>query len=317
MSSATVQPYAPEMAPQVAELIELSLAEGRAREPITHMFAPPERLGVPRALEMLTGGEVRGDLSFVAMADGHPVAAVIARGSGDEACWWRIVTALAHRRGGLASACLSAAEADARADGVKTVTTDDPLDSRWEAAGKLLLAAGYELVDPSRRNISMGLDMSQWRERPVELADGCELVTFSEERLDSWTECRNRAFDTDSDPAWFREHFMGRSDFDPAGWHMIVRDGEVVAISAGVAGEDSASPGVVIGGQIEWVGVLPECRGLKLGEAIVVACLNYLAGREVARTVLATQPFRVPAVKLYEKLGFTTFAAWHKYTKAL
>jgi len=167
MPSATVQPYAPEMAPQVAELIELSLAEGRAQEPISHMFTPPEGLSAARTLEMLTGGEVRADLSFVAMVDGRPVAAVIARGSGDEVCWWRIVTAPAHRRGGLASACLSAAEAAARADGVKTVTTDDPLDSRWEAAGKLLLAAGYELVDPSRRNISMGLDMSQWRERPV------------------------------------------------------------------------------------------------------------------------------------------------------
>ena len=317
MPDATVQPYAPEMAPQVAELIDLSLAEYRSNEPISHMFAPVERLGVPRTLETLAGGKVRDDLSFVAIADGQPVAAVIARGGGDEVSWWRIVTGPAHRRRGLAAACLSAAEGAARADGIKAAVSDNALDSRWESAGKLLLAAGYELVDPSRRNITMGLEMSQWRERPVVVADGYELETFSEDRLAAWTECRNSAFETDSEPAWFRENFMSRSDFDPAGWHMILREGRVVAISAGVAGEDSASPGVVIGGQIEWVGVLPECRGLKLGEAIVVACLNYLATREVARTVLATQPFRVPAVKLYEKLGFSTFAAWHKYTKAL
>ncbi len=317
MPSATVQPYAPAMAPQVAELIDASFAEHASHEPISHMLTPPERLGEARTLEALTGGKVRADLSFVAMSDGRPVAAVIARGGADEVGWWRIVTDPAHRRVGMASACLTAAEGAARAAGAKTVTTDDILDSRWEAAGKFLLAAGYELVDPSRRNISMDLDMSRWSDLPVVLADGCTLETFSEERLGSWTECRNRVFETTSEPAWFRDQFMSRADFDPADWHMMVRENEVMAISAGIACEDSAAPGVVIGGQIEWVGVLPECRGLKLGEAIVVACMNHLASRQVARTVLVTQPFRVPAIKLYEKLGFSTFAVWHKYTKAL
>ena len=317
MSDAAIQPYASEMAPQVAELIVSALAEHRSRPPITHLSAPPERLDVAHALATLTGGEVREDLSFVATVGGSPVAAVIARGGGDEVDWWCIVTEPAHRRSGMASACLAAAEDAARAAGAKTVTTDDMLDSRWEAAGEFLLAAGYELADTFRRNISMELDMSQWRDRPVVLAEGCELETFSEERLESWTACRNAAFEAGSDTSWIREQFMGRPDFDPAAWHMIVRDGKVVAISAGVACENSVAPGVVVGGQIEWVGVLPECRGLKLGEAIVVSCLNHLASCGVARTVLVTQPFRVPAIKLYEKLDFSTFAAWHKYTKVL
>lgn len=317
MSDATVQSYTPDTAPQVAELIVTSLAEYRSLEPISHMFTPPERLDVARTLEALSGDGLCVDRSRVAMAGGRIVAAVIAFGSGDEVSWWRIATDPAYRRSGLASACLSAAEEAACATGATSATNENPLDSRWEPIGKLLLSAGYELVDPSRRNITMGLEMSNWSERPVLVADGYELATFSEEYLVSWTECRNLAFEADSGPEWLREQFMARSDFDPEGWHMILRDGRVVAISAGVAGEDQASPGVVIGGQIEWVGALPECRGLKLGEAVVVACLNYLQRRGVARTVLATQPFRVPAVKLYEKLGFTTFAAWHKYTKTL
>jgi ribosomal protein S18 acetylase RimI-like enzyme len=49
----------------------------------------------------------------------------------------------------------------------------------------------------------------------------------------------------------------------------------------------------------------------------VIAGLNYFIERDIAPVTLITQPFRKPAVALYEKLGFTTAAAIPRYQKEL
>ena len=317
MPTPSVQQFQPSMAEPVARLIHQAFAEHADLPPREFFFIPAHRLGVERMTEVLSGEQVVADCSFVAIEAGQPISAVIARRHDSAIGWWRIATHPTRRRQGLASACLAAAEEALRATGASQAFTADTVDSRWEPAAGLLRRAGYQLDGPDRRNISMRLEMEGWRERPVSLPDGYEMTTFTQDRLEAWTQCRNRAFESDVAPTWFLDTFAGRPDFDPAGWHMIRRGDEVVAISGALACNDPADPGRVAGGMIEYVGVVPECRGLGLGESVVVACLNYLKGRQVSPAVLLTQPFRVPAVRLYEKLGFVTIAAWHRYVKGL
>jgi ribosomal protein S18 acetylase RimI-like enzyme len=71
------------------------------------------------------------------------------------------------------------------------------------------------------------------------------------------------------------------------------------------------------GSLIEWVGVLPEERGRNLGEALMVACLNYLKGRAVQPNCLVTQYFRQAAVGLYAKLGYRVVRECRSYIKEL
>ena len=317
MTEPQIRPLEPETAEEVAALIEGAFVEYRGQPPLAYEIVPPEWLSREAILEFLSGDSVAADQSFVAIAEGRPAAAVIARRRDEELLWWRIATAPEHRRRGLASACLRAAEEAARAAGEEQVSTDDPLDSRWEAAGALLSSAGYELLDQERRNIVMELDMARWQPRAVSIPPSLRLTTFSEDCLQQWIDCRNRAFESSMDTSWLREGFMRRADFDPAGWFMILDGERVVGFAAGVVSEFPAGADTIRGGTIEWVGVDPDYRGMKLGEAVVVASLNYLAEHGVERTILVTQPFRVPAIRLYEKLGFRTFSAYHKYVKAL
>lgn len=315
MSQFQIVPYHHSLARPVAELIARAFADHAALPPLTFRAPSPAQMTPDELMLALSDEQVRDELSFVALVGDTPVAAAIARSSGQETGWWRIATAPEHRRRGLAHACLEAGERAARAEGVPVLTTLETVDSRWAAAGALLRDAGYQLADPEQRNISMRLDLRRWQPRALDLPPGYELTTWRADLLEDWMLCRNLVFDSDAPPSWFLDQFASRPEFDPSGWHLVLHEGRVVAIAGALACRDAA--GVTTGGMIEWVGVLPECRGLGLGETVVAACLNWLKAREVDSAVLLTQPFRVPAVRLYEKLGFVTFAAWHKYFKPM
>lgn len=65
------------------------------------------------------------------------------------------------------------------------------------------------------------------------------------------------------------------------------------------------------------MGVLPEYRGLGLGECLMRACLNYVHQHHVKPCQLITQPFRKAAIGLYEKLGFRVVRENRIYEKCL
>jgi ribosomal protein S18 acetylase RimI-like enzyme len=96
-------------------------------------------------------------------------------------------------------------------------------------------------------------------------------------------------------------------------WH----EGEIAGIAGAICVDGAHAPDAFRGAQIEWVGVLEEHRGLHLGEELMVAAMNYAAESGFLPILLITQPFRAPAVRLYEKLGFRTTAAWHRWAKRL
>ncbi|MFW6155728.1 MAG: GNAT family N-acetyltransferase, partial [Armatimonadota bacterium] len=310
-----IERYTMEMASDVAVLIEDAFAEHRIAPPM-QLLRPPEPWATrAELLETLTSDRICADAAHVALDAGRAVAAALAVRDGDQCAWWRIATAAGHRWRGLASACIEAGERALRGAGQQAVQTDAVVDSRWEGAGKLFQSLSYHPDEPDHRNITMAAEA--WTPRGVAPPDGYTLDTLREGDLDEWIAVRNAVFGGERSVEWFHGRFMSRSDYDPAGWFVARHEGRMVGIAGAVCVEHERDPEHLRGAQIEWVGVLEEHRGRRLGEELVVACLNYAARRDFLPALLLTQPFRVPAVSLYEKLGFRTIAAWRRWKKRL
>jgi len=327
VQSATIEQYHPEIAAGVAELIHAAfrsyegLRLNLTSTPLWEM--KPETLAERLTDEAISLDAsfvamlISLDASFVAMLAGRPVSAVIARTEGEATSWWCIATDPGFQRRGLASACLGAAEDALRASGAETAKPTEVVDSRWRSACGFLERAGYVVEQPEQDSITMQLDMNSWLPREVRVAPGYEIVSIGEEDLEGWTACRNQVFNTDVPVQWFRDHFMSRHDFDFAGWHAAKREGRVVGIAGAQIIRDEREPDTVLGCMIEYVAVMQEHRRQGLAEALVVACLNHAKALNAQPLMLITQPFRVPAVRLYEKLGFKEIAEQRRYVKPL
>ncbi|MGI5817559.1 MAG: GNAT family N-acetyltransferase [Armatimonadota bacterium] len=315
VSHVPIERYTPEMAAQVAGLIEDCFTPHRDLSPMQLLTAPEPWATREELLETLTSERLCADAGHVALEDGRVVSAALAVREGDLCAWWRVATAPDHRRRGLASGCMLAGEAALRQAGQDALMTGAAVDSRWDAVDGLFRSLAYQLDDPQQRNITMVAE--DWMPRPLRLPDGYVLETLREDDLDEWMRVRNAVFGGDHGPEWFHARFTHRPDHDPDGWFIVRNDGRIAGIASAICVQSERDPDRLRGGQIEWVGVLDEHRGLHLGEELVVACLNYIAERDHLPALLLTQPFRVPAVRLYEKLGFRTTAAWRRWRKSL
>lgn len=310
-----IERYTAQMAGDVAALIEECFAPYRRHRPLTLLSPPAPWATGEELLDTLTSGALCAEAGHVALDDGRPVSAALAVRGGDGCGWWRIATAPGYRRRGLAASCIEAGESALRDAGRPSIRTDAVVDSRWPGAGELFASLGYELEDPERRNITMLAE--HWEPRPVEPAEGYALGGLREEDLPEWMEVRNAVFGGDAGPEWFEQRFLNRPEFEPSSWFVARHDGRIVGIAGALLTEHDRDPRMLRGGQIEWVGVLDDHRGRRLGEDLMIACLNTIAERGFLPAILITQPFRVPAVCLYEKLGFRTVAAWHSWSRAL
>ena len=228
-----------------------------------------------------------------------------------------IGTAPAHRRRGHARELLRRCEAWARERSLEQLRTQSFVDSRRTAACGLLAACGFEVRDPEHMNITMQVDMDAWEPRVPELPEGYRIVRFQDGDEQAWADVQKAVFDGDGTEEWFRRRFRDRPNFDPGGWLFLERNGERVGITGAIVWFRDEAMTQPSGSLIEWVGVLPAERGKRLGEALMVAALNYLKGRDVYPNCLVTQYFRKPAVALYEKLGFRTVREWRTYVKPL
>src|SRR5512143_1510720 len=131
--------------------------------------------------------------------------------------------------------------------------------------------------------------------------DDYAIRTFREGDEDGWLS----VLGTGGWDPWNRE----RLDAMLAGGHAVVpRDGIVFATRderiVGAACMTLHGGEIKAAAEIGWVVVDPAHRGRGLARAIVLAMLGLVRERGYRYAFLRTEPFRVPAIKLYLKLGF-------------
>lgn len=245
-----------------------------------------------------------GDNCITTIRDGKLIALLDFQVTGDEASLGAFATHPAYQRQGLGSANLTAALEAMRATGAATVRTASFVDSRNLAACACLEKAGFTVRDPEHQNIVLQIDMDRYQPLPIELPPAYRIEPLRLEWLEAWMTVRNRVFESSGGPDWFHSVFASRWDFEPQGWHVLFHGDEMIGIAGADLHRDPAHPEAYSGSQIEYVAVYSEHRGLRLGEMLVATCLNYTKRLGVKPCQLITQPFRVAAIKLYERLGF-------------
>lgn len=138
----------------------------------------------------------------------------------------------------------------------------------------------------------------------TELPEGYEKFNFhrgGDERM-SMQEYTDGWFNVE--PAWLPYEFerFYNDDRIPFDGHFVIRkkdSGEIVAHSNIQLNEHK--PGT---GTVHFVAVKPECRGLRLGYCISEMVLDYAESHNIPVMYLTTDEFRVPAIRIYLKLGF-------------
>jgi mycothiol synthase len=169
-----------------------------------------------------------------------------------------------------------------------------PTDASDDLAAAVGLRRGRELLQ-LRRSLPLA-------ERPT--IDVRPFVPGSDEA--AWLEVNNRAFQWHPEQGnWDLETLRNREQqpwFDPAGFLLHERDGKLAGFCWTKAHPDHQPPL----GEIYVVAVDPGFRGLGLGRSLMVAGLDHLAGQGFAVAMLYVDADNAGALRLYEKLGFTT-----------
>ena len=112
--------------------------------------------------------------------------------------------------------------------------------------------------------------------------------------------------------------------FDPAGFFIADRDGtmagfhwtKVPGIGAAQRADGPAGDDETRVGEVYVVGVDPGQRGTGLGRALTLAGLRHLRASGLEQAMLYVDEENVPAVKMYESLGFTRWRTDAMYADA-
>jgi len=167
------------------------------------------------------------------------------------------------------------------------------------AAAALARTAGFErfrALWQMRRSLSEPLD------QPA-LPAGRVLRSFVPgQDEDEWLKLNGRAFAKHPEQGGWTRHDLDLREretwFDPAGFFIAERDGHMT----GFHWTKMHNPTL---GEVYVVGVDPDEQGSGLGRALTLAGLRHLRDRGVAQAMLYVDEDNVPAIRMYEGLGFT------------
>jgi len=182
------------------------------------------------------------------------------------------------------------------------------------AAAALAAAAGFErfrALWQMRR--PLGPDASRAPVPPLAepvLPAGRTLRAFVPGRdEDDWLALNARAFAKHPEQGGWTRHDLEVRErepwFDPAGFFIAEKDGVMTGFhwtKVHPPEPGTAGPGV---GEVYVVGVDPAEQGSGLGRALTLAGLRYLRDRGTDGVMLYVDEDNVPAIRMYEALGFT------------
>ena len=138
---------------------------------------------------------------------------------------------------------------------------------------------------------------------------------------DEWLSLNGRAFAKHPEQGGWTRHDLDLRErepwFDPAGFFIAETGGHMAGFhwtKVHPPGEqDPQSPGL---GEVYVVGVDPAEQGSGLGRALTLAGLHHLRDLGVAEVMLYTDEDNVPAIRMYEALGFTRARTDAMYRRA-
>ena len=184
------------------------------------------------------------------------------------------------------------------------------------AAERLARRMGFERIRAlwqMRRSLYVPLP-------PVELPPDISVRTFVPgQDEEEWIRVNNAAFRDHPDQGrWTVEDLRMReaeSWFDPRGFFLAERDGELVAFHwtkvHGVLDHDHDHDGGHHEhdpiGEVYVVGVHPSVQGQRLGPAMTLVGLHHLRGRGLGEAMLYVDEANTNAIRVYERLGFTRY----------